>query len=303
MAAFEQEHKRRLQTFEKHRQDACSVSKDEVDYLLNVGMLIKEFHVDREPVKVTRPDRHTQATRKPRKRRELSAVEKSGSVQAWVDVRSQQLEGAFLKKYSDQFGSQNIDTQLQTYDMNFVKTEDADVCPTCKVPCVIDGREATLICTECGLSRDHMEGTSANMTYDQEMSIATSSNSPYERMNHLNELLAQIQGKETTIVPERLLAAVKVEFRKDGLLHRGQVTSAATLRYLKRLGESDWVSSISHHHGYRRQQQPACISVLPGIENDVNESEHVSHGCPARLGDCSKPLLSAAIPRKPCGKD
>lgn len=262
MAAFEQEHKRRLNKFERTRKDG-SVGDEEAEYLLKVGSMLKEFYIDQKPVAIARPQRNVPNNRKPRKRRELSAVEKSGSVQAWMDVKSQQQEGALLKKYSEQFGSKNITSRLQTCDMHFGNPEDEDLCPTCRLPCVIDGREATMICTSCGLSRDYMEGSAANMTYDQEMSIATSSNSPYERMNHLNELLAQIQGKETTLVPPELLDAVRVEFKKDGVSRKSQVTTAATLRYLKKLGESDWVRTLTSSWAW--QEPEACTHLCAAM--------------------------------------
>lgn len=246
MAAFEHEHNNRLRKLQKERVDG-NISNAETDYLLEVGSMLKDFYVDQPPTVLAKPERKRNMKHKPVKKREPSAVEKSQSIQSWAAVQSNQKEGAFLKKYGEAFGLANIASKLQSTDMGLtsVVADSDEFCPECKAECLVNHREAALVCTKCGLTRDFIEGSTANLTYDQEMSIATSSNSPYVRENHLNELLAQIQGKETTQVPQFVLDAVKLEYKKDGITSRKKVTTEATLRYLKKLAFSDnhWVRS------------------------------------------------------------
>lgn len=248
MAAFEHEHTSKLKKLERQRVGG-KISDAETDYLLQVGGMIKDFYVDQTTTVVTKPGKKPTGKRQPLKKRELSAVEKSGSIQSWAAVQSNQKEGALLKKYGETFGVANIASKLQTTDVGLAPAEpdNDNFCPDCQAVCVVNHREACLICTKCGLSRDFIEGTTANLTYDQEMSIATNSNSPYVRENHLNELLAQIQGKETTHVPQEILDAVKLEYKKDGITSRRKVTTEATLRYLKKLSfvDNHWVRGVS----------------------------------------------------------
>ena len=238
MAAFEQLHERKIGELVDSRLDRRQPSAAEATYLLDVGKMIKEFYVD-APVDLPLPraQKNVITRQKPRKRRELSAAEKSGSMQSWADVRSTHREGALYNGYMAKFG--NVANQSVACVISW---EEEWNCPTCKTEMYFETACAAQVCTKCGLSRQHMENTVANLTYDQEMSMGTTCNSPYERMNHLNEILAQVQGKETTSVPERILDAVRAEFKKDGVVKARQVTPEAVRRYLKKLGESAWVS-------------------------------------------------------------
>lgn len=255
MAAFEHEHNNKLKKLQKERVDG-KISNAETDYLLEVGSMLKDFYLDQPPTVMVKPQRKPNMKQKPVKKREPSAVEKSQSIQSWAAVQSNQKEGAFLKKYSEAFGTANIANKLQSTDMGLTSAETVndELCPECNAECLVNHREAALVCTKCGLTRDFIEGSTANLTYDQEMSIATSSNSPYVRENHLNELLAQIQGKETTQVPQHVLDAVKLEYKKDGITSRKKVTPEATLRYLKKLAFSD-------NHWVRQYVSQVCLSM------------------------------------------
>lgn len=314
MAAFEHEHNNKLKKLQKERVDG-KISDAETDYLLQVGSMLKDFYVDQPPTVLVKPQRKPNMKHKAVKKREPSAVEKSQSIQSWAAVQSNQQEGAFLKKYSEAFGTANIASKLQSTDMGLASAEAAndEFCPECNAECLVNHREAALVCTKCGLTRDFIEGSTANLTYDQEMSIATSSNSPYVRENHLNELLAQIQGKETTQVPQHVLDAVKLEYKKDGITSRKKVTPEATLRYLKKLAFSDnhWVrhaptkfvwntvvhmgTSVCRGHCHWHQQL-ACISVLPRIKHYVQEAKQVCNCSPAQFCQCPQALCSATVP-------
>ena len=282
--AFEQEHSDRLKAFVSSRGKDGSPSAEEVCYLLNTGLLIKDFFVDQqEPVAAPRISKTAQPVRRPRKRRELSAVEKSGSMQAWADMKTTRRDGALFRRYKDMLGQ-----PVPGLPEEVSYCEDAETCPSCDRPFVIDKKEAAQVCTSCGMSRNYMEKGTANLTYDQEMSMATTSNSPYEKINHLNEILAQVQGKETTAIPEAVLDAVKVEFKKDGIRYAREVTPKAVLRYLKKLGEDDWVGFsvleepwheflqqwVGRYRQNREQPDP----------EDRHENARLAAACPDKIG-------------------
>lgn len=239
MSAFEEAHASRLAELTKKG----DTSVDTVEYLMDVGQLIRDFYVNAKCSTAPRPKETLANSKRPRKRRERTAVEKSGSVQKFADVTSTHREGAMYKAYADQFGSSSP-TEHVTSDT--ATNSDGWFCEVCEVALLLDRRESCVVCPECGLCGNYMEGGPSNLTYDQEMSMATNSNSPYVRMNHLNEILAQVQGKEMTQVPDWLLTQLKVEFKKDawnGVLRTSDVTPKKVYGYLQKLGYSDWVSA------------------------------------------------------------
>ncbi|RYF10458.1 MAG: hypothetical protein EOO40_05125 [Deltaproteobacteria bacterium] len=144
--------------------------------------------------------------------------------------------------------------------------ENDDICPECEGAFVIDRCQSFQVCPDCGFARYFMEGGLSNLTYDQEMSMESTSNSPYEKINHLNEILASVQGKETTAVPDAVVNAVRLEFKKDGVKLARLVTPAAVLAYLKKLGKTDWVSDQS-------VEEPGHELVEEGVRADGHDGE------------------------------
>lgn len=248
MSAFEEAHFNKLRELTAD-EESGQPSQRTVDYLLDVGRLVRDFYVNPQVSTVPRPKEALAVTRRPRKRRERTAVEKSGTVQKFAEVTNTHREGAMYKAYTDHFGS-NSPTEHVTNQM--VTNTQGWFCETCEVALLLDRQESCVVCPECGLCDHYMEGGPSNLTYDQEMSMATNSNSPYVRMNHLNEILAQVQGKEMTQVPDWLLTKLKVEFKKDahnGVVRASDVTPKRVYGYLQKLGYSEWVS---HHGAYSK---------------------------------------------------
>lgn len=235
MAMFEEQHAARIQELES-KGDGAGV----VEYLLDVAPLIHDFYTGDSADSVPRPGKDSKPVRRPRKRRDLNAVEKSGSVSAFADVKNTHKEGALFRAYQQKFEGKGVEVRC----VHEETIQNEWLCDNCshKDGMLVDTRESMLVCQNCGSCRPYLEGGPANLTYEQEMALTINSNSPYVRMNHLNEILAQVQGKETTPVPDSLLTALKVEFKKDGVTHARQVTPDAVLAYLQKLEASQWVS-------------------------------------------------------------
>lgn len=95
---------------------------------------------------------------------------------------------------------------------------------------------STLICETCGRTQYHIEGTSRNLSYTEEVTANSSQVFTYNRFSHLCEWLNSIQAKENTDVPEHVIEAVKAEFRKEGTITRGDIKPTKVRAYLKKLG-------------------------------------------------------------------
>lgn len=253
MAAFITEHSRKLKELEQGRKNSSEVSPEETDYLLRVAGLVKDFYTDvPDAVQQPRASKTSRITKKPRKRREPTAIEKSSSVQAWADVKLTGRDGEMYRKWCEIVGRPTDDQSAAPGR----SSQDDDICPECNDTLSFDRCQSFQVCQSCGFARYFIEGGVGNLTYDQEMSMETTSNSPYEKINHLNEILASVQGKETTSVPDAVVNAVRLEFKKDGIKLARLVTPAAVLAYLKKLGNTEWVSpSLVEHPWHQLVQQ------------------------------------------------
>ena len=117
-------------------------------------------------------------------------------------------------------------------------------CSDCGSACIYDGNSSYRLCPDCG-SCEFVNGqTGDNITYDQQMHMNRSGGFSYIRKNHLNELLAQIQGQEPTEIPEDVLDSVKVELHKMRVYECGDVTTTHVDDILHRLGLHKWYEHV-----------------------------------------------------------
>ena len=72
--------------------------------------------------------------------------------------------------------------------------------------------------------------------YDQEINTETSIHFSYKRINHLRELLSQLQAKESSEIPESVIESVKAEFRKARIQNKNDINQDKVKVYLKKLG-------------------------------------------------------------------
>jgi hypothetical protein len=108
-------------------------------------------------------------------------------------------------------------------------------CQACDSHMVINTRESSLVCTRCGVSRDFMEMSEANLSYEQEVTTDVVNYFAYKRLNHFTEWLNSLQAKENTEIPPEIVEAVKAEFKKARTTTRGEIKPAKVREYLKKL--------------------------------------------------------------------
>lgn len=92
-----------------------------------------------------------------------------------------------------------------------------DECPMCMQPLVLVQLKSLLTCNVCGYSTPHLDSTSSNMSYSDDMAYSAFS---YKRQSHFEDWLKQLQAKESTVVSDEILRQVMET------LHRAGVTSA-----------------------------------------------------------------------------
>jgi hypothetical protein len=77
----------------------------------------------------------------------------------------------------------------------------------------------------------------------------------YKRENHFNEWVSQFQAKESTSVPEDLIAQLRIEFRKQRIKELAEITHEKVKALLKKLDKSKFYEHI-----------PYITTILNGIQ-------------------------------------
>lgn len=110
------------------------------------------------------------------------------------------------------------------------------MCHNCPdVPLQMDPHLCMLACPECGLSRQYLENSESNLTYDQEQHMQRVTLFSYKRSNHLTDWLNSVSGRENTEIATEVLDALKTELKKDKVKLKKDITPVRIKRYLKKL--------------------------------------------------------------------
>lgn len=68
----------------------------------------------------------------------------------------------------------------------------------------------------------------------------------YKRINHLNEWLNQVQGKETTDIPEELYDKIFIEIKKRKITNMADITHTQLRSIIRKLGQNKYFEHSSH---------------------------------------------------------
>lgn len=107
-----------------------------------------------------------------------------------------------------------------------------DECPMCHQGLQLVGSKAILTCSSCGYSVAYLDATMQSMSYTDDVEFSTFS---YKRINHFNEWLQQVQGKENYEIPKEMLEAVMCELHRQRVTEVSQITPKKVREVLKTL--------------------------------------------------------------------
>ena len=153
---------------------------------------------------------------------------------------------SFFNK-SDMSNSELITNNVQSYLTNVDKRffniasfiEPYDTCK-CNGEMIPIEHEGVRVCNNCGQQQMHLvehEKPSYKEPPKEACFYA------YRRINHFREILAQFQAKETTQIPEKVLADIKAQIVKERL-SLNQLTNKKSKDILKKLGHNKYYEHI-----------------------------------------------------------
>lgn len=145
----------------------------------------------------------------------------------FVEKRYVNNRGELFNQYMEKFEDIPIRQKIETNSALF--------CTNCNTEWTISNNDSTYICKNCGEYETYFETNSNGLTYEQEISTDTNVNFAYKRINHLREILAQIQAKETSNIPNEVLDALRTEFKKTRITDLSEITQDKVRFYLKKL--------------------------------------------------------------------
>lgn len=129
-----------------------------------------------------------------------------------------------------------VDEYMLIMDSNYIKNPQTQVlgnCQKCNIELICILQEGMMICAECGYQELLLVEQNRPVYYRQ--TNKESCNQSYKRINHFNEWVSQIQGKETTEIPEEIFEKIVHEIKKEKMKDTRSLTYNKMREILKKL--------------------------------------------------------------------
>ena len=240
----------------------------ETDYFIKTGNILYEYYNEMDDVGIQEDDSLNPKKKEKKEKKKVAIGENEPKIGAFFGIPvkiedkepEENNEGKRVLKMNDfvQMGT-NIDraSKLDAYLSKIDKTygirrkvhNKIDFCKKCKVTynkdyeLIVNHIEGFMSCLKCG----HMEYViieSDKPNYKDPPPEATYF--AYKRTNHLNEILNQIQAKESTDIPDEVLDAVREEIRKERIKDLTELTNKKVRYYLRKLNLNKYYEHIAH---------------------------------------------------------
>ena len=155
-----------------------------------------------------------------------------------------------LKKYDAKFQF-NDRSQLLNYYLHLIDNKLPDdnnthqLCDICSADKTLNLSEGLYICHNCGNTNTVLTTSEYNYSKD---SIQEIRSYPYKKINHFNEIINQIQGKESTEIPKYIFDKIKYEIDQDKVLSKNysKLTILNIRNILKKLNLNKYYEHIPY---------------------------------------------------------
>lgn len=240
----------------------------ETDYFIKTGNILYEYYNEIDDVAKQEYDSQPSKKKEKKDKKKVLVAENEPKIGAFFGISpkleekdiEENNEGKRVLKMNDfvQMGT-NIDraSKLDAYLSKIDKSygirgkihNKIDFCKKCKVTynkdyeLIVNHIEGFMSCLKCG----HMEYViieSDKPNYKDPPPEATYF--AYKRTNHLNEILNQIQAKESTDIPDEVLDAVREEIRKERIKDLTELVNKKIRYYLRKLNLNKYYEHIAH---------------------------------------------------------
>jgi ribosomal protein L37AE/L43A len=118
-----------------------------------------------------------------------------------------------------------------------------NICKNCNTDMVLNHNTGLFNCQNCGLCKNVIIDTDKQNHKEPPKEMTSFS---YRRINHLNEILSQIQGKETTDIPKEIYEEIHNELRKERFTDISKLTTDKLKKVLKKIGRSKYYEHIPY---------------------------------------------------------
>jgi hypothetical protein len=124
-----------------------------------------------------------------------------------------------------------------------VNTDELESCKVCKNPMICLQHDALIICDQCGYQELLLVEQNRPIL---KQNTKDTSHFSYKRINHFREWCNQVQGKESTDIPNEVFEKILNEIKKEKIVDTKKITYAKMREILKRLRINKYYEHINY---------------------------------------------------------
>jgi hypothetical protein len=168
------------------------------------------------------------------------------------------------------------------YHIKKIEQETTEICKRCNIPLICLQQDAIMICGNCGYQELLLVEQNRPIL---KQNTKDTSHFSYKRINHFREWCNQVQGKESTDIPNDIFEKILNEIKKEKIMDTKKITYSKMREILKRLRINKYYEHINY-----------IINRINGIPTPQFSSELEEKLC-SMFKDIQAPFL------KHCPKD
>ena len=194
------------------------------------------------------------------KQQQVTSIVDQKTFAKFLAPSNSELAGTSKKTLFDEFSCR---MKLNTGPVD-VKDAPTEHCTACNVAREESSEEGVLFCPSCG-SEEYMLVVSDVPSFRDPPKERN--NYAYKKINHLNEILNQFQGKESTIIPVEVMNEVICEIKKRRIQNVAELGEKEIREILKKIGRSKYYEHGTHIISRLNGNPPPTIT--PEIEEKI----------------------------------
>jgi len=139
-----------------------------------------------------------------------------------------------------------VDEYLAKIDLNYIspiKSEYSGACPKCNVLLTCLQQEGIMVCSDCGYQEILLVEQNRPLLRQPNKEASHAS---YKRINHFREWCSQVQGKESTDIPESIFKNILEEIKKEKIRDIKKISYQKMREILKKLHINKYYEHINY---------------------------------------------------------
>ena len=141
-----------------------------------------------------------------------------------------------------------VDQYLSITNKYYIKRNDnncdnTEICNRCNIPLICLQQDAIMICNNCGYQELLLVEQNRPIL---KQNTKDTSHFSYKRINHFREWCNQVQGKESTDIPNDIFEKILNEIKKEKIIDTKRITYSKMREILKRLRINKYYEHINY---------------------------------------------------------